>query len=100
MASIRSNTQDFMTAVRAQGKIANGTSPNVYSASLNADNFSVQVSVTKAGITTVLYSKFVWNGSSPSVGPQGDGNVDSLTIFSADGAVALGSVTNFLATLI
>jgi hypothetical protein len=99
MAAIRNNVQDFMAAIRAQGKIANSTSPNLYSATLNPDNFSVQVSVTKAGITTVLYSKIIYNGGTQSVGQQGDGNQDSLTIFSADGAVAPGSVTNFLSTL-
>jgi hypothetical protein len=100
MATIRNNVQDFMAAIRAQGKNANSTSPNLYSAILNADNFSVQVSVTKAGISQVLYSKIVYNNNNPSVGPQGDGNQDSMTIFSVDGAVATGSVTNFLATLI
>jgi hypothetical protein len=100
MATIRNNVQDFMAAIRAQGKNANSTSPNLYSAILNADNFSVQVSVTKAGVTQVLYSKLVYNNTNPSVGPQGDGNIDSFTIFSADGAVGTGSVSNFLATLI
>ena len=96
MATIRQNIQDFMSSIRSQGKIANSSSPNLYSATLNADGFSVQV--LKNG--TVLYSKIVYNQGQQSVGPQGDGNQDSLTIFSADGATASGSVTNFLSTLI
>jgi hypothetical protein len=99
MATIRNNVQDFMSAVRSQGKNANGTSPNLYSATLNPDNFSVQVSVTKAGIVTTLFPKIVWNGPSPSVGPQGDGNIDSMTIYTGS-SIATGSVTNFLSTLI
>ena len=98
--STRQSIQDFLSAIRQQGVVANATSPNRYSAQINPDNFSVQVSVTKAGVTTVLYSKIVYNQGCQSVGPQGGGNQDSMTIFSADGATATGSVTNFLATSI
>jgi hypothetical protein len=96
---IRKTVQDFLSAVRSQGNVAQSSSPNSYSAQINPDGFSVQVSVTKAGVTSVLYSKIVYNMGCQSVGTQGDANQDSMTIFSADGAVATGSVTNFLSTL-
>jgi hypothetical protein len=96
VATIRATVQDFLSAIRSQGKIANPTSPNFYSAQINPDGFSVQV--LKNGV--VLYSKIVYNQGLQSVGTQGDANQDSMTIFSADGAVATGSVTNFLSTLI
>jgi hypothetical protein len=95
MATIRNNVQDFMSAIRSAGKNANGTSPNLYGATLNADGFSVQV--VKNG--AVIYSKIVYNGSSPSAGPQGDGNIDTMTVYAGGGSIATGSVTNFLATL-
>jgi hypothetical protein len=100
MATIRRTVQDFLSAIRSQGNVAQSSSPNSYSAQINADGFSVQVSVTKAGVTTVLYPKIVYNMGCQSVGPQGDANQDSMTVFSADGAVATGSVSNFLSTLI
>ena len=97
--STRQSIQDFLSAIRQQRVVANATSPNRYSAQINPDNLSVQVSVTKAGITTFLYSKIVYNMGCQSVGPQGDANQDSMTIYAADGSIATGSVTNFLSTL-
>jgi hypothetical protein len=41
----------------------------------------------------------VYNMGCQSVGPQGDANQDSMTIYAADGSIATGSVTNFLSTL-
>jgi hypothetical protein len=95
MSAIRNNVQDFMSAIRSQGKNANSTSPNLYAASINADGFSVQVLKNGA----VLYNKIVYNQGCPSIGPQGDGNQDSMTIYAAEGSIATGSVTNFLSTL-
>ena len=94
MATIRQNIQDFMSAIRSQGKIANGTSPNVYGATLNADG---SVSVTRNNV--VIWPKIVYNQGCQSVGTQGDANQDSMTIYAADGSIATGSVTNFLSTL-
>jgi hypothetical protein len=95
MAAIRRTVQDFMAAIRAQGKNANGTSTNLYGATQNADG---SVTVTKNGMT--LYSKILYNQGNQIVGAQGDGNQDSMTVISAEGATAVGSVTNFLSTLI
>ena len=95
MATTRVTVQDFLASIGSQGKIANQTSPNLYSAQINPDGFSVQV--LKNGV--VLYSKIVYNQGCQSVGPQGDGNQDSMTIYAADGSIATGSVTNFLSTL-
>jgi hypothetical protein len=94
MAAIRRNVQDFMAAIRAQGKNANGTSPNLYGATQNADG---SVTVTKNGST--LYSRIIYNMGNQIVGAQGDGNQDSMTVVSAEGVTAVGSVTNFLSTL-
>jgi hypothetical protein len=84
-----------MSSIRSQGKIANGTSPNLYGATLNPDG---SVAVTRNNV--VIWPKIVYNQGCQSVGTQGDANQDSLTIVSSDGATASGSVTNFLATLI
>jgi hypothetical protein len=95
MAAIRRTVQDFMAAIRAQGKNANGTSTNLYGATQNADG---SVTVTKNGVT--LYARLVYNQGNQIVGAQGDANQDSMTVISAEGATAVGSVTNFLSTLI
>ena len=95
MAAIRRTVQDFMAAIRAQGKNANGTSTNLYGATQNADG---SVTVTKNGVT--LYARLVYNQGNQIVGAQGDANQDSMTVVSAEGATAVGSVTNFLSTLI
>jgi len=95
MATTRNNIQDFLAAIRAQGKLANSTSPNLYGASLNADG---TVAVTRNGV--LIWPRILYNQGQQSTGPQGDANQDSLTIFSNDGAFAVGSVTTFLSTLI
>jgi hypothetical protein len=95
MATIRRTVQDFLSAVRSQGNVAQSSSPNSHSARINPDGFSVQVSVTKAGVTTVLYPKIVYNMGCQSVGTQGDANQDSMTIFSADGAPQEASPISF-----
>lgn len=89
MAAIRYTVQDFMAAIRART-----TSLNTYGATQNADS---TVSVTRNGVT--IFGRVLYNQGQQTVGPQGDANQDSLTIFSNDGAVATGSVTNFLSTL-
>jgi hypothetical protein len=94
MAPTRYTVQDFMSAIRSQGKVANATSPNTYGATQNADS---TVAVTRNNVT--IFARIIYNQGQQSVGPQGDANQDSLTIFSNDGAVATGSVTNFLSTL-
>jgi hypothetical protein len=94
MAAIRYTVQDFMASIRAQGKVANATSPNTYGATVNADG---TVGVIRNGV--VIFPRVFYNQGQQPVGPQGDANQDSLTIFSNDGAVATGSVTNFLSTL-
>jgi len=94
MAPLRSTVQDFMSAIRSQGKVANATSPNTYGASVNSDG---TVAVTKNGI--VIFPRILYNQGQQIVGGQGDQNFDSLTIFSIDGMLATGSVTNFLSTL-
>jgi hypothetical protein len=93
MAAIRNTVQDFMAAIRAQGKIANATSPNIYGATLNSDG---SVAVTRNAV--VIWPKIVYNMGAQIIGAQGDGNQDSLTIFS-NGVTAPSSVTNFLSTL-
>lgn len=94
MAATRYTVQDFLAAIRAQGKNANATSANTYGATVNADG---TVAVTRNSV--VIFPRIFYNQGLQSVGPQGDANQDSLTIFSNDGAVATGSVTNFLSTL-
>ena len=95
MAPLRSTVQDFLSAIRSQtGKAVNATSPNTYGATVNADG---TVAITKNNV--VIFPRVYYNQGQQSVGPQGDSNQDSLTIFSNDGAVATGSVTNFLSTL-
>jgi hypothetical protein len=47
----------------------------------------------------VIFARVLYNQGQQIVGGEGDQNFDSLTIFSNDGAVATGSVTNFLSTL-
>jgi hypothetical protein len=99
MANVpRQSVQDFMRDVRAQGVNANSTSPNVYGASLNADQFSVQITKNQK----VLYPKVVWNGGSPNAASEGDNNQDTLSFFdqNAQAFVGTGSVTYFLSTLI
>jgi hypothetical protein len=94
MAPLRSTVQDFMSAIRSQGKVANATSPNTYGATVNADG---TVAVTKNNV--VIFPRVYYNQGQQIVGGQGDQNFDSLTIFSIDGMIATGSVTNFLSTL-
>jgi len=82
-----------MDAVRAQGHNANSTSPNQYGASANSDG---SITITKNGVATW---RLIYNAGQQIVGCQGDLNADSVTFLSPDGATAVGSASNFLATL-
>jgi hypothetical protein len=83
---------------------------NVFTASLDKffppNDFEIAAreigyhSLEGSGFPILVLKKIVYNMGCQSVGTQGDANQDSMTIFSADGAVATGSVTNFLSTLI
>jgi hypothetical protein len=94
MAAIRYTVQDFMSAIRSQGKVANATSLNTYGATVNADG---TVAVTRNNV--VIFPRIFYNQGQQTTGQSGDQNQDSLTIFSNDGATAVGGVTNFLSTL-
>lgn len=101
MASQRKSVYDFMAAVNA----APGQSGlYYYSATLNADNTSVQVTqnLKTGGSSSVLYAKVLWNVSGSSALTDASyPNTDTVSILSQEGAgvANTGSCTAFLNSL-
>lgn len=92
----RNNLQDFMRDIRARGVNA-GTSLNVYGATLNADNITVQI--TKNGV--VLFSKVLWPGSGASALTDASSpNTDTVDVQGAEGIYSAGSAQAFINSLV
>lgn len=101
MASQRNSVYDFIAAVNA----APGRSGlYYYSATLNSDNTSVQVTqnLKTGGSSVVLYAKVLWNVSgSAALEDASYPNMDTVSILSAEGAgvANTGSCQRFLNSL-
>jgi len=92
---------DFQAAVAARSNAA-GTG-NVYTAVLNTDNVTLKISrVDTKGVTTVLFSKVIWNvqGGAPVTDDSGY-NGDSVIVYGQDTGQPIGTVAadQFLNTL-
>jgi hypothetical protein len=98
ISTFRKNVNDFIAAVGAQGVNA-GSSQNLYVATLNADNATVNI--TKNGV--VIFSKVFWPGNYGAARIDAGGsnsNSDTVNVFAPDGTVSTVSATSFLANLI
>lgn len=96
ISTFRKNVNDFIAAVGAQGVNA-GSSQNLYVATLNADNATVNI--TKNG--AVIFSKVFWPGNFGAARiDAGGSNSDTVNVFAPDGTVSTVSATSFLANLI
>lgn len=98
MASQRKSVYDFIAAINAA---AGRSGLFNYSAALNSDNTSVQVTQTlkTGGVSVVLYAKVLWNVSgSAAMTDASSPNQDTVSILSGEGAgvANTGSCQSFL----
>jgi hypothetical protein len=94
MAPLRRNTAtDF---VRDVGARTNGA--RVWAAVLNPDNNTYSINLTANGVTTTIFSKVFWPGS--SAGARTDATYgDTVNIYAADGSLATADSLQFLNNL-
>ena len=91
--AVRNSIQDFMRDVRLRG-LSGGTSSNVYTAALNADNTTCTISKNGA----VLFSKVLWpgTGAAAQTDASGGGNQDTVDIFDGSGFYSAGGAQAFI----
>jgi len=96
MAAARQSVNDFMRDVRARG-VNGGTSSNVYGATLNTDNTTVQI--TKNGV--VLFPKVLWPGTGSAAATDAGGqNQDTVDLLGGEGYYSTVSAQQFINSLL